>query len=242
VADNGRLAVDARMHGTYAAVLMDCQMPEMDGYEATAAIRAWEGGARHTPIIAMTANAMREDRERCLAAGMDDYLAKPVRSRDLAATLTRWIAARESVPPDAPADEAATAIDVRTLASLRELQRDEGPDIVRELAALFVADAREHIAALRDAAAQRDAPTIAREAHALKGSAAILGAQQIVAICEALEGTARAHELAGVGGALDQLDAAFARARAALDRPAAITRPDHGGEATIPAAATIAVA
>jgi two-component system sensor histidine kinase/response regulator len=243
VADNGRLAVDALTRGTYAAVLMDCQMPEMDGYEATAAIRAWEGGARHTPIIAMTANAMREDRERCLAAGMDDYLAKPVRSRDLATTLTRWIAARERVPPlDAPPDEATVAIDARTLASLRDLQRDEGPDIVSELTALFVADAQERIAALRDAAARHDAQTIAREAHALKGSAATLGAQQIVAICAALEGMAQAHDLTGVGGVLAQLDPALVRVRVALDRPAAIIRPEHGGGAMIPAAATIAVA
>jgi CheY-like chemotaxis protein len=89
--NDGREALDALSSRHYDAVLMDCQMPEVDGYEATRELRRRESGVRHTPVIAMTAHAMRGDRERCLEAGMDDYITKPIRAQTLTDTLSRCI-------------------------------------------------------------------------------------------------------------------------------------------------------
>ncbi len=216
IADNGRSALAALAMGAYAAVLMDCQMPEMDGFAATAAIRQREGAACHTPIIAMTANAMQGDRERCLAAGMDDYLAKPVRSKDLATVLARWVPVRASGRYAEAPMEGAVALDTEVLASLRELQQGTDADIVREVTALFLADTPPRLDALRQALRRNDLPTIAREAHALKGSCAAVGARQMVGACEELEELVRATNLSEATAALDNLEAAFGRTRAAL--------------------------
>ena len=97
VAGTGAEAVAMVGHGHYDAVLMDCQMPAMDGYEASRQIRHNERGGRHVPIIAMTADALSGERERCLAAGMDDYITKPVRLHVVAAVLQRWLATKEAV-------------------------------------------------------------------------------------------------------------------------------------------------
>src|SRR5262249_30896205 len=161
--------------GAYAAILMDCQMPEMDGFEATIAIRAREGAARHTPIIAVTAYAMPGDRERCLDSGMDDYLAKPLQIEALAATLERWL--RAGAPTRLGAARAASGdpgeppvLDRTVLGGLLRL----GGDLVADAIEDFRAQVPGRLAELRQAAAHDDPDSLRKAAHALKGESLVL--------------------------------------------------------------------
>src|SRR6185437_6877848 len=193
VVANGREAVEAVARTPYALVFMDCQMPEMDGFEATRLIREREAwlvqrdaqdesraasdercGPSHIAIIAMTANALHGDRERCLAAGMDDYVAKPVRREDLEAVLARWRPAGVGA-----AGEGATAlpekghngaaiVDPEVLAELRQL--DDTGDLLGTLVVHFLDETPQRLAAMQTALRQGNAAALAEAAHALKGS------------------------------------------------------------------------
>ncbi len=225
VAKDGLEALEAleAISGTssYAAVIMDCQMPTMDGYEATAKIRKREGEERHTPIIAMTAHALQGEREKCLAAGMDDYISKPFQPEELDAVLERWI------PQTAPTGKARTletssaeapesAIDQSVLASLRKLQQDGKPGILNRLIEMFLDDTPPKLAALREAVAQEEAKALEQVAHALKGSSASLGALHMASICEEFEAFDRSGDLRHAPGLLSQLEVEFDRVRDAL--------------------------
>jgi CheY-like chemotaxis protein len=205
--------VDALAQIPYDLVLMDCQMPQMDGYAATAEIRRRERAqgvaARRTPIIAMTANALKGDAEKCLAAGMDDYLPKPVTVQRLEAVLARW---RPPTGSDAPEE----AVDARALTALRDLQGAGRPDLLAELIAVYLRDTPPRLAALHDAVARVDAEALRREAHGLKGSSSQLGAVQVARLCTELEGHVRTADLMGAAETLRRLDAAFGRVRAHL--------------------------
>ncbi len=202
VAANGLEALEALSRIPYAAVLMDVQMPEMCGYEATAEIRRREGVGRHTPVIAMTANAMQGDRENALDAGMDDYVSKPVKPEDLDAVLKRWIPQTGEGTPGAEGafdtgagvgGDTIDTLDQSVLAGLRELG-DQG--LIAELAELFLEDASSYIEALQEATEEGDAPSVERLAHTLKGSCANMGATRMVAICAELEEAGRSGDLA----------------------------------------------
>jgi len=215
VVGNGRDAVEAVTGGAYGAVLMDCRLPGLDGYQATAEIRRREGANRHIPIIAMTASASQEDRERCLAAGMDDYLAKPVLVGDIEAVLARWL--RDEAPAAGAAEPAAEVIDHHRLAALRELDQDgQGSRLLTRLAAAFLSGAPTDLAGLRAAVERGDAAAVGNVAHHLKGAAATLGSGGVVDLCEDLELLAGADALGSAGDLLGRLEAELDRVRDAL--------------------------
>ena len=189
VAANGREAIEALERTQYDIVLMDCQMPEMDGYEATAEIRRREGSTKHTVIIAMTANAMEGEREKCLAAGMDDYISKPIKPEKLREALERWSESPASANDtnDAHTQENADAVDLSVLASLGELAQEEDSNFVAELKEIYLRNTAEKLSVLRQALATEDSATLLKELHSLKGSSANLGANPMAALCESFE-------------------------------------------------------
>ena len=212
---NGLEAVDAVARIRYALVLMDCQMPEMDGLKATARIRKREGeqASRRLPIIAMTANAMQGDREKCLAAGMDDYLAKPVKLEHVEATLARWISG-QSVP-DEQKDPVSSekqesvheCVDAAVLADLRQLDLSGG--LLSTLITHFLDDVPTRLAALQDACQQGDAGALARVAHELNGASGNLGVWRMRQLCIELQALGKAKDLTKAGALLGQLVSEF---------------------------------
>jgi CheY-like chemotaxis protein len=192
---NGQHALDRHASGEYSLIFMDCQMPEMDGFEATTEIRGREAlFGRRTPIIALTASVVEDGRRRCLAVGMDDYLAKPFTLEQMKAMLTTWLG-----PLECPATrehlslvtEAAAAapdpIDDQVLVSLRRLQREGRPDIVQQLIELFFKGAAGLLMDLDNGAATGDAALLYRASHALKSASANLGAVVLSTHCKELE-------------------------------------------------------
>jgi PAS domain S-box-containing protein len=199
VVADGEAAVARLRHGEHAAVFMDCQMPVLDGYEATGRIRAGEeGGDARVPVIAMTAHAMAGDRERCLAAGMDDYMAKPVRADELDAVIDRWL---DHDGADAQPTDGALVDAGRILAL-----RDDYPDMAEQLVDVFEQATPSVLAELRAAAERADAEAVCRAAHRLKGSCQNMGATAMAAISEALE-----RDAAGAVAAASELDDLFPR-------------------------------
>lgn len=197
VADGAVDGEDAvRMHGAapYALILMDCDMPVVDGYEATRRIRAMEGQQRHAPVIALTAGSSAEEAQRCLEAGMDGFLSKPLRPQALAEVLERWvspIAAGAATENHASGDE------------VDAVRRIFGKDYA-ELAALYQSDTPLRLAALRRALADGDSIELARVAHALGGSSMSIGATGLSAMCSTLE---KRVKLGALGDAADRLAA-----------------------------------
>ena len=233
VAANGLEAVDAIGRVPYALILMDCQMPEMDGYEATAEIRRRQDGGRRTPIVAMTAGAMEGDEDRALAAGMDEFVTKPVRMAELRAVVGRWlegtgVSVPEPEPLAAPEQAAIDAVlDADILAGLRQLESGGRGGVVDELVQLFLDTARDRVGELRAAVDGDDTAVVMRVAHSLKGSSASLAATGLATIAAQLEFAAAEDDLPAataivsrLEGEMDRVDAALREAFPGTSRPA----------------------
>jgi CheY-like chemotaxis protein len=214
VVNNGREAVVAFEKSSFDVVLMDVQMPEMDGFEATKAIRDMEqitGG--RTPIIAMTANALKGDRERCLQAGMDDYLTKPIQSKALYAVVENVVVTRlADIDEPVETDGSDSVMDWQ--AALSRMGGRE--DLLRQMVPIFFKEAAERLPALRDAIDRQDSDNIRRLAHGLKGSASCFSADAAVSAALTLELMAQEGDLAGALDAYALLEHEIERLKDAL--------------------------
>ena len=215
VASNGREALSALARDRYDLVLMDVQMPEMDGLEATKEIRSKEKGTgRHQPVVAMTALVMKGDRERCLEAGMDGYLAKPIRPQELDEVLDAYVprgrAAGFSSPRFPTADNSVDTEDL--------LARVDGDRIfLSELVEIFRADYPKQVQAARTALGKRDAIGVKRAGHTLRGALANLGARNACSMAEALEIIGGSGDFALVESALISSKTRWARLPRSLE-------------------------
>ncbi|MGH7567695.1 MAG: response regulator [Gemmatimonadales bacterium] len=205
VVSTGREAVEAVGRGRYDVVLMDVQMPEMDGFTATRAIRALPGGSA-LPIVACTAHALSGERERCLAEGMSGYLSKPFKAHDLFAAVEGWDASPASPSPparDPPAPAAAPPVD---LDGFRRDMRDAGAEAaVDSILDTFLSGAADRLAAVTGAIDAGDGTAIERQAHAYKSAAATIGAKELAAVLQQLEAAGKARDVPQARGLRDRL-------------------------------------
>jgi len=219
---NGLEVLEAIRQVPYDIILMDCQMPDMDGYETARRIRqaeqtrANEASVSPFYIIALTADALHGDRDKCLTAGMDDYLSKPVQIEDLEAALRRATSRLQPKVVPSSGSAQAAALDLSVLQGLRKLRRPGEPDPVAELIEIFYHDASERLDRMTTALQQNDSAIAALAAHGLKGSAANLGARQLSALCACLEQHAKAGRLRDASDLLSQLQDEYLRVQSAL--------------------------
>jgi two-component system, sensor histidine kinase and response regulator len=243
IVGNGQEALHAVGREAYDIVLMDCQMPVMDGYAATGAIRAWEAGQeqrRRVPIVALTANALVGDADACRAAGMDDHLAKPYSRKQLATTMARWLPSQlveqsgedgitqpsrlaplPSVTGAGPLElksgpSGFAALDEKALNNIREIDSDGSAGVLAEVIGMYLGEAGLHLQRLRDALERQDPQALDRTAHAFKSASQNVGAMHLGELCRRLERQGRAGELAGASELVRAIEQQLALVRPLL--------------------------
>jgi CheY-like chemotaxis protein/HPt (histidine-containing phosphotransfer) domain-containing protein len=223
VANNGKEALDACAHGAFDLILMDCHMPEMDGFEATMELRRREQatGAKRVPIVALTANAMAQDREECLNAGMDDHVAKPFSMQTMQEMLDRWmpqtgLARQQSAEPAAPEPKASDILDRQVLAQLGALRINGKPDLLARTINLYLVESPKLMEKLKQATGANDALGIVRSAHSLKSSSANVGATLLSRYCADIEACARRADTSEARRILASIETEHGRVQSAL--------------------------
>ncbi len=229
-AENGQIALDKISRNHYDLVFMDCQMPVMDGYQATRALRKreQERGLPRLPVIAMTANAMAGDRQKCLDSGMDDYLSKPIKKDLLQETIQRWLQRRPQPKNPAPAQPrpqtATTATDSETAASpildetvVADLLEIMGDDFI-ELLEVYLRDAPKLVQQIRQAAAAGDIQQLISPAHSLKSSSANVGAMRLSELAKRMELGARQQQLENPAALAQKIGKTYLQTELALQR------------------------
>gem|GEM_PF-850339 len=214
IVDTGAKAIDWWQKHEFDLVLMDCHMPEMDGLEATQEIRRREGSERHTPIVALTASALPSDREICLAAGMDDFLTKPVRPGEIERLIQRYVLDQR------PRSEELTArvgAETGFGAALAKLEVDLGSEVVRELAEDFTIESTHMLQTIQADLTNGDLNHAAKTLHNMKGCSGTLGAEALAALCLQVESDCRSGNLEDLRGALAQLTEGHSVALAQLE-------------------------
>ena len=241
VAANGLEVLEALERQRYDVVLMDVQMPEIDGMEATRRIHErWPAGQRPR-IIAMTAHALSGDQERCLEAGMDDYISKPVRMEELMGALERCqplsgcadgsAKVLKTAIQTTAAGSSAAAIDPAVLEGFRGMMGESASELIT----LFLEDTLELLAKMWESVAEGDAETLQRAAHTLKGNSATLGAMRLSGLCKELEFMGREGKLEGVVEKVAQIEAEYEKVKAVLESVDSLEQNTHHGPlATMP--------
>jgi CheY-like chemotaxis protein/HPt (histidine-containing phosphotransfer) domain-containing protein len=214
---NGLEAIDVLAEIPYDLVLMDVQMPEMDGYNAARIIRDPSSQVRDhdVPVVAMTAHAMKGDREKCLEAGMDDYVPKPVQPQELARVIEEWLATEKTPEPQ---PEAAAQDDGKVFDRPNLVERLDGDEeIIGEVIGIFLEDAPRRLQVLEDALQESDAALAQREAHTLKGAASNLSAPSLQEAARRVEQAAEAGDLSDATDHLAPLREAFEELKPVLE-------------------------
>jgi CheY-like chemotaxis protein len=232
VVEDGVEAVTAATVVPYRAILMDCQIPVLNGYEATIEIRGREGASRSTPIIAVTSSVTETDRQRCLAVGMNGLLAKPVSIDALEEGMARWApdptGPEVILDPMAPLPSTTTgrppadaserpALDPEVVGRLESLGAATGEDLMGQVATLFLADAETRMVMLRDALARADGPALIESAHTMCGASASLGAADLARLCARLATDGAVSDPEEAEALLQSVEAELDRVRRALE-------------------------